>query len=196
MILVSCSYKKNNTPSTAKNEEDKRILKDSIAARVKNCIPPDTSIKTVGVRYFDRDSVFQVQVWIEKYDTILPTYFDCNIPFGLVPIIYSVSNDIVCLLKGYGQNYRIFIICYLEKGKIILKQYETAMFTDLKNERVVYQEYNNPTRIIVENIRTGKKQIFNINSKPIYSHFHEGKIENNKLILFVDSSKIVFQLVQ
>lgn len=194
-MILSCNQQEEKKPSSEiKKEQKSKEVNLTALSRDKECIPGDTSIRTVGVRYINKDSVFQVQVWIDKYDTILPYFFDCIIPFGLVPKLYDASKDIVCLLRGYAQEYRTFIVCYLEKGKIIIKEYETAMFTDLKNDRVVFQEYNDPKKIYVENIRTGYRKIFVIDSRPILSHFHEGRIENNRLILFYDKSKIVFSL--
>lgn len=66
----------------------------------------------------------------------------------------------VCLVRGFGQHYRQFIISYINENKIIIKYYETALTTDIDKAIVEYKDENRQEEIIVENIRSGSQKTF------------------------------------
>lgn len=173
-----------------------RVKHDTIAKpNINDCIPRDTIVGNIGLMYLKRDTFFSVKVMIDKRDSILSYEFNCSTPPVLIPSLYSVSKDILCLKRGYGQEYREFIICFNVEEKMTIKKYETALVADLTKGIVVYQDYDNNNNVYVENIKSGSRKAFTIPSKIISRHVSNTTIINDKLKLkFTDDKEVEFLL--
>ncbi len=163
---------------------------------LSKCIPADTLLKNKSsVRYVKSDSSFDVEVQINGKRNLLGFGFDCTAPNGLVPKIYLSNESILCLKRGYGQHYREFIICHLNKDSIEIKEYETALdFNYLTNE-VAFQKYDSAEMIYVENVASAKKKAFVLPHNLKYKKILLANLKKQKLFLqFENHQKVEFVL--
>jgi hypothetical protein len=136
-----------------------------------------------------------LKLQVAGFDTLLPYQFNCSVPKGLVPTFYAFYKNIICLIKGAGQNYREFTICYLNDSKLVIKKYETALATDLRSDIVVYQNYSNPENILAEHIKTGSKKTFIIPLKYRKAGIASTLINNGDIELrFSDGQLLILKL--
>jgi hypothetical protein len=163
---------------------------------LKECIPQkDTFIdNSNSVRYVIVDSFYTVKVRVGGIDTVLGYQFNCSVPRGLVPVLHSYSKNMIGLIKGSGQHYREFIIIYVNNRRVIIKNYETALATDMGNNIVVYRNEEDQGKIVVENIKNGNKRMFIVPEKYI-TEVPRSSISKGKLRLtFSDDSVFSFSL--
>jgi hypothetical protein len=190
-MLFSCA---NNADYNHKNKnitEEGQSGKNDTSLR-KCILERDTLIDSENsIKYVIIDSFYTLKIQVGGLDTLLPYHFNCSVPRGLVPSFYSFYKNIICLIKGAGQHYREFTICYVNDDRIILKKYETALAADLKSDIVIYQSYDNPENIIVENITTENKKIFTIPSRYATLGISNALINKGKLQLKFSDGKVL-----
>jgi hypothetical protein len=160
ILLFSCKEKKEDKDLKTPVVSEKKTA-PPIEADIRKCIDNSDTLldNNTSVKYVVVDTSFTVKLTIDGIDTLLGYRFDCRVPGGLVPELQQSYNNKLCLLRGSGQHYREYLIAYTEKGKINIKYYEIALATDLKNDLVVYQDYDSLTNVVIENFKTGKKKI-------------------------------------
>ena len=191
LVLFSCKEKEKkhveNPAKTAKPAEEKKTKED-----IRNCIPDDTAIINTGasVRYVVIDSFFAVKLSINSIDTLLDYRFDCSAPSGLVPDLKIFYKDKMCLVRGYGQHYREYVIAYLENGKMMVRFYETALAENIKRDIVVYQNPDSPKNIVIENFKTGNRRIIVLSDNFDSWRIINSDIKNNILQLDFADGKI------
>jgi hypothetical protein len=195
LLLISCFHT---------NVDDKVVEKSLPVIQVKNradsllkkCIPHnDTGLNSnTSIKYIIIDSFFTVKLEINGIDTVLAYRFNCTAPRGLVPVIHSYYRGTLCMLRGGGQHFREFIIAYYDQEKIFIKEYETALATDLVNNFVVYRNYMRQEEIIVENIRTSHKKKLMLPVSYAHQPILDATIKNRKLKLGFSGNKLVFNL--
>jgi hypothetical protein len=148
-----------------------------------------------SIRYVILDSSFSLKIKIGGVDTLMGYRFNCSTPRVLVPGFYSSSQNMICLKRGYGQHFREFIILYNDHDQIFIKTYETALATDLKNDLVVYRDYDSLHHVIAERIRGGSKNVFIIPEKfRKTTEIPEAEIVRGKLRIKYSSGQISYSL--
>ncbi|MDF2188426.1 hypothetical protein [Paraflavitalea sp. CAU 1676] len=196
LMSFSCINSTHDSSIPKENFSVDKVESKYDTSLLRGCIPQrDTVVdKNNSMQYIIVDSFYTVKLKVGGIDTLLSYRFDCSVPRGLVPAFHSYSKNMICLIRGSGQHYREFIISYAEDNKIIIKQFETALATDMDNTTVVYQDYSEREKIIVENIRNGRRKTFKIPSKYI-TDMPRSSISNGKLKLaFSDENVISFSL--
>lgn len=193
-VLLSCNNKESRqNKSVISNDSTNAGNKEQLF----DCIPADTVSDNFSVKYIKSDSFFSIKVEIGKSDTTLPYQFNCTVPPALIPTIYSSGNNIICLRRGYGQHFREFIVCYSMGDKIQFKEFEIAIDTYLKDDIVIYQNYDTLDQICFQNIKTDSKSVIYIPSKIVARRIYESRIKNRKLeITFSDDSKFTVPIPQ
>ncbi|WEK37960.1 MAG: hypothetical protein P0Y53_10660 [Candidatus Pseudobacter hemicellulosilyticus] len=191
-LFISCGInnvkqeKYVNGPSETKSKSDSALY---------HCIPKSDSIIDArnSVRYVVIDTFYTVKIRLDGLDTLLPYKFNCLVPEGLVPSVYSFSNNSFCLLRGAGFDYQEFTISYVEDNKIVLKYLETAIVADLKREIVAYRSGNASDSIVVENFVSGQKKAFSLPQEQQNLSIYKGVFKENNLVLFFsDDTQIKF----
>jgi hypothetical protein len=100
------------------------------------------------------DSFYTFKIELNGIDSTLTGYqFDCSTAPVLVPILYAVSDSAICLRRASGQDYKEFLVAYNESNKLVIKNYETALTTQLNNNLVIYQD-EETSDIVKTNFRT------------------------------------------
>lgn len=194
-IFFSCA---NKVDSSKKNKDN--IIKEHLRGNdtsLRKCIlEKDTLIDEINsVKYVVVDSFYTLKIQVGGLDTILPYQFNCSVPRGLVPSFHSFYKNTICLIKGAGQHFKVFTICYADSNRIIVKEYETALTTDLRNDIVVYQNYDSPEIVNIEHIRTKSRKVFTIPSRFLSKIVSKATIEKQKLTLkFSDNKEFYFSL--
>lgn len=187
IALISCSGNKiNDVKSISKSKAD------SIGNPLKRCILEKDTIFDNGnsIRYVVFDSFYTVQIKLNGEDTLLPYQFNCSVPRGLVPSFHSFYNNIICLIRGYGFNYRAFTICYNDSDQIVIKDYETALATDLRNDIVVYQDTSNSSNIIIQKIHNEQRKIIQIPKSFQNTNVVNTEIKGPKVIINFADGKL------
>jgi hypothetical protein len=190
-MFFSCTNGVDNRNKSSSIEKD--IKKNDTSLR-KCILEKDTMIDHKNlIKYVIVDSFYTLKIQVGGLDTLLPYQFDCSVPRGLVPSFYSFFKNTVCLIKGTGQHYREFIICYVENNRIIIKHYETALATDLQNDIVVYQNPDTTKKIYVANIKGVSKKIFNLPAVYAGLPITKTTITKNTLsLIFSNDKKVIF----
>lgn len=190
LIAIACANKKE----PKKLGSETKIF-SKVDTSVRACIPYGDTVldQKNSVGYVVVDSFFTLRVKIDGNDTLLPYRFDCSVTRGLVPSLYAYYKNTICLLRGAGQNFRQFVVCYENKDSIFIKKYETALGVDLKHSIVVYQDFKNPETIYIVNFRNGNKKVVYISMKSpstriVETFFLKGvvffRLDNGKLFRF------------
>lgn len=164
---------------------------------LRHCIPEKDTLFNDGnfIKYVIIDTFYTLQIQVGAIDTLLSYQFNCSVPRGLVPSLYSYYKSIICLIRGTGQHYREFLICYSDSNKIIVNKYETALAANLADNIVAYQSVDSSQNVYIENIKTGKKKSFVIPSKFSSTNISQAIIKDNKLFLhFSDERGLEFLL--
>lgn len=158
-LLLSCQAKQGS-----KTDAEESAAVDSL---IERCIPYRDTVLGQGtsVKYVVVDTVYTVKLTINRTDSLLDYRFDCSVPRGLVPSLMASFGDKLCLQRGTGQNYREYLIAYLKDGQMQVKHYEVALAVDLANDVVIFQDYDDLRRIVVENIQTDGKRTVTLPNK-------------------------------
>jgi len=185
ILLLSCGHNEGGQKQDFANN-DANIQRKNL-----DCMPNDTMINKNRVRYIGGDSTFSVKITIDEHDSILPHRFSCSVPPDLFPTLYAEAKGVICLRRSSGRDFIEFIICYVDNSKMFLRTFEIALAIDLKNDNVIYQNYDSLEYVIVENYKTGYQQIVKIPPEIISPRVYDAGIKNNSLtLLFFDDKKL------
>ncbi|PSK93099.1 hypothetical protein [Taibaiella chishuiensis] len=188
----ACTDRQAGDRDKAKHDKPKERVK----ARLEDCIYRKDTLfdATSSLKYVIRDTFYDVRVQLENKDTMLGYRFDCTVPQGLVPAFYAYHKHTLCLLRGSGQSYREFTICYIHDGRMMVKYYETALAAKLEEDLVVYQDYNEPRKIIMEDIRTEQQKIVKLPGSLTNTAIIRTRISKNKLVIeLANEQQITFR---
>lgn len=187
-ILNSCKeegIKKHNIDKSKKSESD-----------IRKCINhSDTAFgSNNSIKYIVIDSFYTLKIKLNRADTVLDFQFNCSVPYGLVPVLHSYSEHTICLVIGTGQHYREFFILSDYNDSLIINRFETALTTDLKNNKVVY--FSNES-LIVEDIKLKSKEEYKIEPIPISKNIQKTNLQSDNVqIIFTDSTKLLVKRLQ
>ena len=127
-------------------------------------------------------------------DTILDYRFNCSVPRGLIPKLFGYYDHVIYLIRGSGQHYREIVISYINHNNIIIKSYETGLTADFKKKLVVYQSISDFEKIVVEDVKSGRRKQFLIPSK-YRDKIIDASLTNDALKLsFSDGAILRFKL--
>lgn len=193
IIFFACNF---NAREMKADNNNQRPLQHSDTSLRQCILEKDTLLDDDNfIKYIIIDTFYTLKIQVGGLDTLLPYRFTCSVPRGLVPSFYSFYRNTICLIRGTGQHYREFTICYNENNHIVINKYETALATSLEKGIVVYQNYDSLQLINVENIRTKEKRTFTIPAKFLSSNISQTIIKSNKLLLkFTDNKEVEFLL--
>lgn len=189
IVLLSCNDYRNQNNHLISHQDTETKKKGAENTHLdsgkwecidrKDTLLPNTSY----VKYVDLDSVLGIKICISNISEVLPYGFDCSTPDGLIPVLHSYYNNIICLKRGYSQNFREFIVYVLKNEKITVRTYEIALATDLPNNIVVYQNYDTLTQIVIENFETNNKNLLEIPEELITEVIINSEIKKNRILL-------------
>jgi len=194
VTVISCTNQTSDNSSSNGLATKRPSIKDTL---LQQCIHENDTIinEANAVNYVIIDSFYTLKVKIGGLDTLLPYQFDCSVPRGLVPSIHSYYKNTICLMRGHGFDYREFVIGYVNNNQIVLKQYEIGLIADLKNDIVVYRNYNQLEKIIVEDIKKENKKTFIIPSNLATTGISSAAILKGRLqVKFSDGRVTTFAL--
>jgi hypothetical protein len=127
---------------------------------------------------------------------LLPYRFICSTPGGVVPSVHGIATNKVCLLRGSGQHYREFVVCYLDNNILNLKSFETALASNLENNIVAYQGVDSSEFVYVEDIKTSLKRKYIIPLEYLSSNIFQATLSSKLLILkFADVKELKILLL-
>lgn len=192
IILYSCS-------NSEIRDRETQVVKESLQdtnSLLRNCIAEKDSFWDTDnfIKYVVIDSFYTVKLQINSIDTLLPYKFNCSTPKVLVPSVSSIYKDKICLIRGSGQHYREFTVSYLSNNKLIMKQYETALAINLKDNLVAYQNIDSTQVVYIEDIVSNKKKSYIIPSSFFSSNLVKANLSRNKLNLLFDNNRKLFFL--
>lgn len=194
VTVLSCIYRSTNQKQEKNNPSSNQAVKSE--TDLNFCMPKiDTIIDGKNaINLVPFDTFYTVKIKVEGIDTSLSYKFNCLTAKGLVPTLYSFYEGTLCLIAGSGFDYRQFTIAYAYGNKVKLKDYETALATDLKNDLVVYKDYDHPEKLIVQDFKTDAKKEFIIPSKFTISEIPEAVVEHGKVQLRYSNGIVQFSI--
>ena len=200
IIFISC---KNNDKPKGRKSTTSQVSTDnlnSVSSYVnfnsifRKCFNlHDTLIDNITIHYLIADTNYTLQIAINGIKKNVYE-FNCKVPGGLVPQYYSSYHDQVCFKRGYGSDFREFIVYYLKESQIIEKKYETALIANMRDSIVILKD-DNTDDIIIENIITHKKKKIILPKQYRYERIQNVSLYNDNLqIEFDKGKKIAFTI--
>ncbi len=162
ITIISCNEKKENQSIDLKLfDKSNDSIESDINVNNEDChlwlSDADTVLSNgTFIRYIIKDQKVRIEWGNKKFRRILTNSYECDGAPSWVPTIRWSTSKYIGLKYGCGSPcWGTIILPLNDRDSVIERMYDLEK--DLKNNKIVYLDYETYDKLIVENFETGNK---------------------------------------